>query len=415
MSDLLLRGGRLWGRDDPAADILVKGGVIERIGPGLGAPAGAEVLDVSGRLVLPGLVEAHCHLDKTLFGGEWVPHSAGDALTDRIATERRRRGELGLPRVDNIVALLERMVAAGTSYVRSHTDVDPALGLSGVEAVRAAARRLDGRITVEQVAFPQYGILANPGTGELLEEALAAGVSTIGGIDPAGFDRDPVRHLDVLFGLAERYGAGIDIHLHDAGTLGTWQLELIAERTAATGLGGRVTVSHAYGLAQADEATQDRIAGRLAEAGVAVVTAAVYNFPVPPLKKLRAAGVTVACGHDSIRDLWGPYGSGDMLERAMHVAYRSTFRRDEDIELALEAATYGGARALGLPAYGLTVGAPADLVVVGARTPAEAVVTRPARDLVLKAGRAVARTGAVLPREGVSSRNYAQQSDVQRP
>jgi cytosine deaminase len=78
--------------------------------------------------------------------------------------------------------------------------------------------------------------------------------------------------------------------------------------------------------------------------------------------------------------------------------YRSTFRRDEDIELALEAATYGGARALGLPAYGLTVGAPADLVVVGARTPAEAVVTRPARDLVLKAGRAVARTGAVLPR-----------------
>jgi cytosine deaminase len=398
MSDLLLRGGRLWGRDGPAADILVKGGVIDRIGPGLEAPAGAEVLDVSGRLVLPGLIEAHCHLDKTLFGGEWVPHAAGDALTDRIATERRRRGELGLPRVDHIVALLERMIAAGTSYVRSHTDIDPALGLSGVEAVREAALRLDGRITVEQVAFPQYGILANPGTAELLDEALAAGVSTIGGIDPAGLDRDPVRNLDVVFGLAERYGAGIDIHLHDPGTLGTWQLELIAERTAATGLGGRVTVSHAYGLGQADEATQDRIAARLAEAGVALVTAAVYSFPVLPLKKLRAAGVSVACGNDSIRDLWGPYGSGDMLERAMHVAYRSTFRRDEDIELALEAATYGGARALGLPAYGLTVGAPADLVVVGARTPAEAVVTRPARDLVLKAGRAVARAGAVLSR-----------------
>ena len=131
---------------------------------------------------------------------------------------------------------------------------------------------------------------------------------------------------------------------------------------------------------------------------MALVTAAVYSFPVLPLKKLRAAGVTVACGHDGIRDLWGPYGSGDMLERAMHVAYRSTFRRDADIELALEAATYAGARALGLPAYGLTVGAPADLVVVGARTPAEAVVTRPVRDLVLKAGRAVARSGAVLSR-----------------
>src|SRR5256714_15644250 len=134
MSDLVLRGGWLWGRDGPAADILVRDGVIARIEPGLEAPAGAEVIDVSGRLVLPGLVEAHCHLDKTLFGGDWVPHTAGDALADRIATERRRRGELGLPNVDHIVALLERMVAPGTPYVPSHTDIDPALGLTGEEA-----------------------------------------------------------------------------------------------------------------------------------------------------------------------------------------------------------------------------------------------------------------------------------------
>jgi cytosine deaminase len=394
MTDVLLRGGLPW-RSPTAADILVRDGTIAAIGPDLRSPAGVEVVDVAGRLVLPGLVEAHCHLDKTLFGGDWVPHTAGDALADRIAHERRRRAELGVPDVDRITALLERMIASGTSYVRSHTDIDPALGLSGVEAVNAAAERLAGRVTVEQVAFPQYGILANPGTQEVLERALAAGVRTIGGLDPAGFDRDPVRHLDVVFGLAARYGAGIDIHLHDGGTLGIWQLELIAERTVATGLDGRVTVSHAYALGQADGASQERIAERLAEAGVAVVTAAVYDFPVPPLKKLLAAGVTVACGHDGIRDLWGPYGSGDMLERAMHVAYRSMFRRDEDIEIALTAATYGGAWVLGLPGYGLAVGAPADLVVVDARTPAEAVVAHPVRDLVLKAGRVVARNGAV--------------------
>jgi len=397
MSDVVLRGGRPW-RSPAAADILVRDGAIAAIEPDLPPPPGAEVVDVSGRLILPGLVEAHCHLDKTLFGGDWVPHTAGDALADRISTERRRRGELGVPDVDRITALLERMIAAGTSYVRSHTDIDPALGLSGVEAVHAAAERLAGRITVEQVAFPQYGIIANPGTEAVLEQALAAGVGTIGGLDPAGFDRDPVRHLDVVFGLAERYGAGIDIHLHDGGTLGIWQLELIAERTRAAGLDGRVTVSHAYALGQADAPTQERIAGRLAEAGVSVVTAAVYDFPVPPIKKLLAAGVTVACGHDGIRDLWGPYGSGDMLERAMHVAYRSMFRRDEDIEIALTAATYGGARVLGIPAYGLAVGAPADLVVVPARTPAEAVVAHPVRDLVLKAGRVVARRGVVEPR-----------------
>jgi cytosine/creatinine deaminase len=387
MSDLLLRGGRPWGFDRPA-DILVRGGAIERIEPSIDL-RDAEVLDVSGRVVLPGLVDAHCHLDKTLFGGPWVPHSAGDALEERIANDRRRRGELGIPSVDRIAALLERMVAAGTSHVRSHTDVDPEVGLRGVEAVRAAVQRLDGRIDVEQVAFPQHGLLTNPGTAELLEQALADGVETIGGIDPAGIDRDPVRHLDVIFGLAARYGAGVDIHLHDPGSLGAWELELIAERTRDTGLGGRVTVSHAYGFSQADPAAQARLIERLAEAGVTLLTAAVYSFPVPPVKRLRTAGVNVACGHDGICDLWGPYGSGDMLERAMHLAYRSTFRRDEDIELALDAATYGGARALGLDGYGLEAGARADLVAVAAATAAEAVVRRPRRELVLKDGRVV--------------------------
>jgi cytosine/adenosine deaminase-related metal-dependent hydrolase len=394
MSGLLLRGARPWGVDGPA-DVLVREGVIERIEPGID-PGDAEVLDVGDRLVLPGLVDAHCHLDKTLYGGPWVPHSAGDALEDRIANDRRRRGELGIPSVDRIVALLERMVACGTTHVRSHTDIDPEVGLRGVEAVRAAVRRLDGRVAVQQVAFPQHGLLSNPGTAELLEEALEQGVETIGGIDPAGMDRDPVRHLDVVFDLATRYQASIDIHLHDGGSLGAWELELIADRTREAGLGGRVTVSHAYGFSQADPSSQVRLIERLAEAGVTLLTAAVYSFPVPPIKRLRAAGVNVACGHDGICDLWGPYGSGDMLERAMHVAYRSTFRRDEDIELALEAATYGGARALGLERYGLAPGAPADLVVVPARTAAQAVVTRPVRELVLKDGEIVARDGRIV-------------------
>jgi cytosine deaminase len=393
MAELLLRGGRPWGHDR-AADILVRDGAIAQIASDVEAP-GADVLDLSDRLVLPGLVDAHCHLDKTLCGGPWVPHSAGEALSDRIANERRRRGELGIPNVDYIASLLERMVVAGTTYVRTHTDIDPATGLATVDGVRAAVARMDGRIAVEQVAFPQYGLLTNPGTAELLEEALRSGVETIGGIDPAGFDRDPVAHLDVVFGLAARYGAGIDLHLHDNGSLGAWELELIAERTRDAGLGGRVTVSHAYGFSQVDAAYQDRIIDQLAQAGVTILTAAVYSFPVPPIKRLRAAGVNVACGHDGIRDLWGPYGSGDMLERAMHVAYRSTFRRDEDIELALDAATYGGARAIGVDPYGLIPGAPADLVVVDARTAAEAVVTRPPREVVMKRGVVVARGGAL--------------------
>jgi hypothetical protein len=111
---------------------------------------------------------------------------------------------------------------------------------------------------VEQVAFPQHGLLINPGTAELLEEALVRGVEAIGGIDPAGMDGDPVRHLDIVFELAARHGAGVDLHLHDAGSLGVWELELIADRTRDAGLGGRVTVSHAYGFCQADPAVRVR-------------------------------------------------------------------------------------------------------------------------------------------------------------
>jgi cytosine deaminase len=393
MPGILIRGGRPWGRAE-AADILLEDGLIAAVDPDL--EGGDEVIDATERLVLPGLVEAHTHLDKTLFGGPWCPHSAGDDLADRIANDRRRRGELGIPDVDRVVALLERMIVSGTTHVRSHTDVDPEIGLRGVEVVRAAAERLAGRVTVEQVAFPQHGVLATPGTSELLEDALRHGVSCVGGIDPAGMDRDPVRQLDIVFGLAERHGARVDVHLHDPGSLGVWELELIAELTRERGLGGRVTVSHAYGFAEAPAGVQDRVIEQLAGAGVSLITAAVYSFPVPPIKRLRAAGVVVACGHDGIRDLWGPYGSGAMLERAMHVAYRSTFRRDEDIELALEAATYGGAAALGLTSYGLEPGASADLVVVDAGTPAEAVVTHPTPELVFKHGAVVARNGELV-------------------
>src|SRR5688572_30093974 len=108
MPDVLLRDGRLWGGDEPT-DILVRDGRIAATGRNLDG-SGADDVDLAGRLVLPGLVEAHCHLDKTLFGGPWVPHSAGDALADRIANDRRRRSELGIPDPDRIAALLERMV-----------------------------------------------------------------------------------------------------------------------------------------------------------------------------------------------------------------------------------------------------------------------------------------------------------------
>ncbi|MEU1526152.1 amidohydrolase [Nocardia rhamnosiphila] len=396
MTDLLLRNGRPWmpGRPLDTADLLLRDGRIAQIGANLAAAsAGVETLDLAGALVLPGFVDTHCHLDKTLWSGPWVPNTGGRSLAGRIANGENRRAELGIPRADYSAALLATMITGGTAHVRSHIDIDPSVGLAGVEAVRAAAERHRGRVDVELVAFPQGGLVRRPGTAELLDEALAGGVEVVGGIDPAGFDGDPTGQLDIIFGLAERHGAKVDIHLHDSGSLGAWEFELIIERTKATGLGGRVTISHAYAMGALPADEQRRIADRLAEAGVAMVTCAVGDAPVVPLRVMHAAGATLALGNDGIRDLWTPYGDGDMLRRIGTVAFRDRLLADEEIELALAAGTLGGAQVLGLADHGIGVGGRADLVTVDAATPAAAVVGVPTRKLVLKGGRVVARDG----------------------
>ncbi|WP_327085305.1 amidohydrolase [Nonomuraea sp. NBC_01738] len=393
MTDLLLRDARLWGADT-LTDLLIRDGVVAATGPGL--PAGdAPVEGLGGKLLLPGFVDAHAHVDKTMWGGPWVPHNAGPGLAGKIRNGVESRPALGLPSVDYITALLQQMVVSGTTHVRTHVDVDTAMGLAAVEAVREALGRLGDRITAELVAFPQAGLLTSPGTAELMDEALAAGVDIVGGIDPAGLENDPIRHLDVVFGLAGKHGAGVDIHLHDGGPLGVWQYDLIIERAKALGLAGKVTISHGYALAEVAPAVQERVIADLAAAGVSLATVAPAGAAPLPLAALREAGVPVGAGNDGVRDLWSPYGNGDMLERALFLAQRSRFVRDEEIEIALEAATYGGARVSGRRA-GYVPGDPGDFVVVDARTPAEAVCVRPVRSLVVKSGRVVARDGRLV-------------------
>lgn len=368
-------------------DISIAAGRIAAIAPAAGRPG---AVDLGGALVLPGLVDGHVHLDKTLWGMGWRPNSGAADVRGRIENERVHRRSLP-PVAERGGALLRQMIACGTTALRTHTDVDDAYGLENFHATMALAARFRGEVDIQVVAFPQSGILCRPGVAELLAAALREGADLVGGLDPATIDGDAKGHLDIVFGLAQRHDKGIDIHLHDRDPGGNVQLRDIAARTRAAGMAHRVTVSHAFSLGTDDASDFAATADALAEAGVHVLTSSPSAGPVPPVKALRARGVVIHAGSDNIRDLWSPFGNGDMLERAFLVALRQGFRADADIAVALSLCS--DATALGLFAHRLVVGGPADLVAVGAETLGEAVANRPARRMVMKGGVVVGREG----------------------
>ena len=378
-------------------DLRIVDGAIAEIGPALSSnSAAATHIDGNGDLAIPALVEAHVHFDKTLWGLPWHGHQAGPLLTDRISFERQYLAQASLEPEPQARGAVRQAIANGSLHVRSHADVTPELGLSRVEALLSIAQEFAEDVDLQIVAFPQLGVVAAPGSTDLLDAAIACGAGVVGGIDPGAIDRDPIAHLDAIFGIADKRGAGVDIHLHETGTMGALSLELIVERTAALGMQGKVMISHGYclGTVELDEAA--RLADLLARADVAVLTAVPGHVPFPPVKLLHDAGVVVCLGSDSIRDCWSPFGNADMLERAWMLAYRSNFRADADVELALAFATHGGARALGLANYGLEIGCAADLALLPFETLAEAVISRGVRRRVLRRGRLVAHGGDCL-------------------
>ncbi|MCL3883056.1 amidohydrolase family protein [Marivita sp. GX14005] len=393
-SDIVLRNLRPMGGD--TVDMLIQKGRIIQIAPNLSAPDGLPEEECGGALALPGLVDAHTHLDKTLWGMGWREHQAGPSLREKIDTERRLRREWDIDphRQSMRQALLS--LGHGTTAIRSHVDIDTEVGLAGLEGVMQTAEALSDLIDIETVAFPQSGLMSRPGTAELMNEALRMGADVVGGLDPCGIDADPKGQLDTVFDMAERYGKPIDIHLHEPGELGAFSMEMILDRTQALGMQGRVTISHAFCLGMPDRDRVRDLIARLAELRIDIATVATPSRPVPLAEDLRAAGVTLCAGTDGIRDTWGPYGNGDMLERAMLLGLRNNLRADADVEHAFACCSTNGAAVMGLDGHGLDVGCSADLVLIEAETVTHAVVSHPPRKAVLKAGRIVARNGQSL-------------------
>ena len=376
---------------EPISLLAVDGAIVALDEDALAAaPTEVKRFNAGGRLLLPGLVDGHIHLDKTLIGLPFIPHVPGASIAERIAAEKSLRRSVPLSVEERGGELIERISTYGTVAARTHVDIDTEVGLKGLEALLTLKARYARLIDLQIVAFPQSGILADPGVAELLHEAAANGADLVGGLDPSGIDADPKGHLDAIFAVAEKHGVGVDIHLHDGGRLGSWELRLIAERAAALGLAGGVAVSHAFCLGELDERDFATTAQALARAGVSIMTTAPGAVSMPPVKRLRAAGVRVFSGNDNIRDAWSPFGTGDLLERAGIVCDRQDFRTDEDLGLAFSLVTEESAAATGLGAARLEIGAAADFLLLEARSIAEAVATKPPARTVFKRGVRVA-------------------------
>ena len=365
------------------ADVQITDGVFAQIvKPGQLPDTAGEAIDCNGYTLLPALVDAHGHLDKTILGMDWFENDEEFDIENCIRRERRLRRELGLDTCTQVCRYIDLLLGLGVRYMRSHVDVDTENGLSGLEGVLKAREAYAGKFGAQLVAFPQSGLLRLPGSIELMDAALSMGADVVGGLDPCAIDGDRETSLRAVFHLAEKHQKPIDIHLHEAAQIGFDTILQIADRTKAASMEHRVVVSHAFCLS-GDEAQMAPILDKMASAGIGVVTAADPGAPLVSVRTLAAHGVAVYGGNDNVRDLWGPFGSGDMLERAQLIAMKNGFRRDADLAWAFALCSSENARLLALDHYGIEEGCKAEGMLVRARNLAECVAAVPKERKVL--------------------------------
>ncbi|MFE4544062.1 amidohydrolase family protein [Arthrobacter sp. NPDC056727] len=406
---MLITNVRPWGGD--AVDVEVREGRIAALHPGgtavVNAANAADAVEGRNRIALPAFTDVHVHLDSTRIGLPFREHTGAPGVWNMMSNDRENWRDTPIPYPEVVAGTLERMIARGTTRVRSYAQIDVDCKLERFEAVMAAKERFARAATVEIMAFPQAGLLLENGTVPLLEDALRAGATTIGGIDPCQLDRDPVRHLDIVFGLAEKYGADVDIHLHEPGHLGVFSAELIFERTRALGMQGRVSLSHAYDLASVHPDVTARLIEQMAELDVAWATVAPASGGTQfDLARMNDAGIRVGLGEDGQRDYWSPYGNCDMLDRTWQLAFTHRLRKDRLIEHCAAIATIGGASIMDRSVQrltgpddrpGLAVGDQADIVLVDGETVTSTVMDRGTDRTVIHDGRVVADGLSVLP------------------
>ena len=390
-------------------DVLVQGDRIAAIGPGLPQPEGAELIEAHGMLLSPPFVDAHFHMDATLSYG--LPRvNASGTLLEGIALWGELKPELTQEAIaERALRYCDWAIAKGLLAVRTHVDVCDHR-LLAVQALLDVKRRVAPWLDLQLVAFPQDGVLRSPGALDNLKRALALGVDVVGGIPH--FERtmaEGAESVRLLCELAAEQGRMVDMHCDESDDPLSRHIETLAFQTQRLGLQGRVTGSHLTSMHSMDNYYVSKLIPLMAEARVHAVANPLINITLQGrndtypkrrgmtrVPELLAAGINVAFGHDCVMDPWYALGSADMLEVAhmgLHVAQMTS---QAGMRACFDAVTVNAARVLGLTGYGLEAGCAADMVLLQARSPQEAIRLRATRLMVVRRGRVVARTPAAV-------------------
>jgi cytosine deaminase len=397
-----LRGVRL--ASGESVDVVIRDDLVAAVGPGVAQDI-ADAEDGGGKLLLPGYLDTHVHLDKVLTRGELAEHDG--SLAGAIAAIHIRKRAYTVEDVRaRARAAIESSVLAGTTRLRSHVDVDTIGGLLPLQGVLAAAQDCEDIAEVQVVAFPQEGILRDPGTSDLMAQAMREGAHVVGGMPHWEHgEADQREHVRLCFELADRFGRDLDMHVDETDDGAIRTLEMVADEALQRGWQGRVTAGHVCSLAAADDDYAARVIEKCARSEMTVVTNPHISLMIQGrgdhglirrgttrVAELRAAGVNLAFGQDCVRDGFYPFGRGDLLEVALIACHSAHLSTRADMAFALRALTEAPAKAWKLDDYGIRAGARADLQLLAAPSWEEALRLQRPPERVWFRGREVARS-----------------------
>jgi cytosine deaminase len=402
--NLIIKNARLRDRKG-LVDIAVEDGRIKAIGPELTAPA-PQRIDAAGSLVVPGLVNLHLHADKSLLGEVMRPNVSG-TLPEAIAITNEFKRKYDPKEVAQRAGrVIETGVKNGTTFFRLFADVGTIGGLRAAQGLLLARETYKPYCEIEVVAFPQEGIVRDPGAAELMAEAIKQGCDVVGGLPWYEYTDEAARtHIDICFELAKRHDLDIHMLADDTDDANSRSLEYLALKTMREGFHGRVAASHCGAMAGYNDVYAAKVIDMVATANVTisvnthinlVCSARIDREPkrrgIARVKELLARGVNVVSSQDDVDDPYYPFGKPDQLEVALMMAHTAQLTLPHELEQVFDMVTVNAARAARLSDYGIAPGNRADLVVLGAPSVREALRLQPPRPHVIKNGIEVART-----------------------